>query len=96
MSQAELDAALGGLGEPTGPRQVPERPAILRAAVTALVLGTIVAALLLVLLELVTGHRPAAAPAGADPAPPAPVRNGNGATRPGDRAPVTPTGPPAR
>ena len=52
------------------------------------------------LVELVAGRR-AGAPAGADPAPagpPAPVRNGsgNGTTRPGDRAPVTRTGPPAR
>jgi len=55
-SQNQLDAALAGLGEPTGPSRVSRRPAIVRAAVTALVLGTIVAALLLALVELVGGR----------------------------------------
>ena len=70
VSQNQLDAAVAGLGEPTGPTRVPRRPAVLKAAVTALVLGTIIAALLLALVELVSGQ--------ARPSPGAHANNGSG------------------
>jgi capsular polysaccharide biosynthesis protein len=82
VGQAELDAALNGLGEPTGPRRVSQRPAIVRAVVTALVLGTVVGALLLVLLELVGQRRPRSGPPSGGPssrpAPDARATNGAG------------------
>jgi hypothetical protein len=58
VSQNRLDAAMAGLGDPTGPTRVSRRPAVLKAVATALVLGTIVAALLVALVELLDGERP--------------------------------------
>jgi hypothetical protein len=87
VSQNRLDAAVTGLGDPTGPNRVPRRPAILKAATTALVLGTLSAALLLVLVELVSLSRRSR---GAPPA--TPTGNGHDA-RPESPVAGQPTGP---